>query len=255
MPNFTAQNTTVSVKVGDLCDSILRELGVTAQGENSSAGNSNWVLENLQRRIDLVNAQRQLIYAETFPVFNLLTNTQPITIGPGGQFVLPAPPIRIVGCSLILTGGVEIEMQMLTEAQWEEVSIKGLTSTIAVALYYERQFPLGNLYFWPVPTQANQVRLRIWQNLPQALSLVTALALPPAYWAYLVCAGAFDSAVSYGMAAMQRVGSEVFKSKYREALNAIKDNNADVPPLKSGVPSGHKGSVIPDFNFLTGFSR
>lgn len=263
--NLTSGNQTVSVVASDLATSILQEIDVVAGSEVASGNDLTWVLENLQRRIDLINADRRLIYAETFPVFTLLTNTQPIEIGPtvpAGHFVMSQPPIRIADASLLLTvgggggnGTVEVPILVLDENQWADVSIKNLTSTLCTAVYYERQFPNGNLFFWPIPTQENQVRLRTWVNLPQVLQASTSLALPPGYWMYLLCAVASDVAPSFGAPALQRIGSQPFIVKYREARNAIVDNNKSVPPLVSDAPQSRKGSSIPDYNFLTGWRR
>lgn len=257
--NLTAANTTVSVKAGDLVSSALTDLEVLAQGENAQPGDSTWGLENLQRRIDLINAQRSLIFSESFPTFNLPTNTQPIPIGPAATFNVPAPPVRIVNWTLILINGttqVEIPGDVLTESEWAQVQIKNLASTFPTHLYYERDFASGvnNLFFWPVPTQGgNKVRLRVWNNLPQALSAVTALALPSAYWMFLLCSLASDMAPSYGPQALEKVQSEAFKQRFRESRNAIVDNNAAVPPLVSDAPIKDRTGSIPDFNYLTGY--
>lgn len=254
--NLSAANSAISVKAGDLVVSSLTEIGAADLGQNVAPQDSQWGLECLQRRIDLINAQRKLIYAETFPTFPLVLNTQPITIGPGGQFNLPVAPVRIKDWSLILNGtnpAVEIPGMVLTESEWATVGIKNLGSTLATHLYYERQFPLGSLYFWPVPSQANSVRLRIWNALPQALSVLTQLAMPPAYWMYLVCCVASDLAPSFGEAAIALANSAPFLAKYREARNSIIDNTQDVPPLVTDAPLDDRNNSIPDFNFLTGY--
>lgn len=258
MPSLplTALNQTVAVGAGDLVSSAFRDIGVGSAGEALQAEDSDWGLENLQRRIDLVNAQRRLIYAVDFHVFTTPANTQPITIGPGSQFVLPEVPIRIESANWILpgtNGDIDLQpMQILSDQEWSEVTIKNLKSTLPTALYYSRGATQGNIYLLPIPSQGNQIRLQLWTGISQALALGTKIGMPPAYWTFLMCAIAADAAPSYGDEAMQRVASPAFQAKYREARNAIQDNNNDVPRMKSGVPSGGKGRVIPDFNWLTG---
>lgn len=252
---LTAANSTVSVKAGDLASSALLTLNAISQGDVANADDSSWALECLQRRIDLVNAQKQLIYNENFTVFNFLANHSPNTIGPAGDFNVPTPPVEIVSASLLLPSGsthTDLPLRLLTDSEWAANAIKDLTSTIPTALFYSRDFPLGNIILWPLATKAGSVRLQMWSNIAQALALGTSLAMPPAYWSFLMCALAADMAPSYGTRAMQVVESGSFMQQYREARNAIQSNNSEVPPLKSDVPSSRRGSAIPDFNFLTG---
>lgn len=259
LTNLAGDDSAITVKAGDLVSSALREIGIGAPGEALAPEDSDWGLEALQRRIDLINAQRQLIYAVNFEVFQTPANTQPITIGPGAQFDFPAPPIRIESATWILpSGGTNIDlppMRILTDQEWAEVSIKNLTSTLPTALYYSRGASVGNINLLPIPNVSQQIRLQLWSALSQALALATNLSLPPGYWMYLLCAVASDVAHSYGPEQSEAVSSPSFMLKYREASNAIRQNNQTTPPLKSDAPNSRRGSVIPDYNFLTGFRR
>lgn len=251
---LTTANQTISVKVGDLIISALLMMGAAAPGEAISADDSNWGLENLQRRIDLINAQKPLIYNINFVLFNFLANHSPITIGPAGDFNVANPPVEIASAALVLTTGgssYDLPIQVLKQSEWAGIALKSLTSTLPTAIFYSREFPLGNIYPWPIPKQANQMRLELWSNFSQAIDLNTNLAMPPAYWSFLLCTLALDMAPPFGAEAITRVQSPAFLQQYREARNAIQSNNGEVPPLASDVPSGRHGSAIPDFNYLT----
>jgi hypothetical protein len=244
---------------GDLCASALLMLGAVSLGGPVQADDAQWSLECLQRRIDLANAQKQLIYAVNFQVFACPPNVQPISIGPAapaGHFVVPDPPVRIESANWILpgtNGDVDLPpMQILSDQDWAAISIKNLKSTLPTALYYSRAALLGSVYLLPIPNVANNIRLQLWSGLRQALAVETVLAMPPAYWSYLMCAIATDMAPSYGPRATQMVDSNSFMLQYREARNAVQANNSGAPALKSDAPSSSKGRAIPDFNFLTG---
>lgn len=256
---LTAANTTISVKAVDLISSALLMLNAIGLGDPLPADDGAWGLECLQRRIDLINSQKQLIYAVNFQVFPCPTNTQPISIGPGApvnHFVVPNPPVRIESANWILpgtNGNVDLPpMAILSDDEWAQISIKNLKSTLPTALYYSRDPVLGSVYLLPIPNTANNIRLQLWNALGQALALVTSLAMPPAYWSYLMCALATDLAPSYGGRALQAVNDPAFMLQYREARNAITGNNVGAPALKSDAPSSNRGGAIPDFNFLTG---
>lgn len=260
--NLTAANSSISVKAGDLCYSALLMLGAVSLGGALQGDDAQWSLEGLQRRIDLINAQKQLIYAVNFQVFPVLANVQPISIGPAapaGHFIVPDPPVRIESANWILPGGngnIDLPpMAILTDDDWSHVTIKNLSSSLPTALYYSRSALLGSVYLLPVPNVAGNIRLQLWSGLNQALITNTLLAMPPAYWSYLMCALAADLAPSYGPRAMQIVNDPAFMLQYREARNAITGNNTGAPALRSDAPSSGKGSAIPDFNYLTRMRR
>lgn len=255
-PQFTAANANVSVAPSDLIVSAFKELGVGGQGEALQAEDQANGREAVQRRIDLVNAQKPLIYAVNFTLFNTPPNTSPITIGPGQTFNVPSVPVRIKSASWLLPSGpVDLPvMNDLSDDEYAEIALKSLTSTLPTALYYSRGAAVGNIFLLPIPTQGNQIRLQLWNPLAQAIDLNTPLALPPAYWMYLVCAVASDLAPSYGPQALEFVNSPSFMLKYHEASDAIRSNNQQTPPMRSGIPSSKSNrSAIPDYNFLTGY--
>lgn len=258
MPSLplTAANTTISAKAGDIGASALVEIGVIAPGEAMPGDQAGWVLESLQRRIDLINAQKQLIYAVNFQTFLTPASTQPITIGPGAQFNVPDPPVRIESANWILpAGSSNIDLKplwILTDQDWAQVSIKNLTSTLPTALYYSRGPAVGNIYLHPIPTVSQNIRLQLWSGLGQALAVGTNLSLPPAYWAYLVSALASDVAPGFGPNAVEIAQSAPFLMKYREARQAISGNNNVAPRVRTDVPGSKQSGVVPDFNYLTG---
>lgn len=258
MPTFTTNNSAVSVLASELIQSALRKLGISAQGETVTAEDSAWVLEELQRLIDRTNARREMIYNVNFSKFTLLTNTQPITIGPSGQFAMNQRPVRLEAASLVLTSSspnVEIPIRVRDDDWWAAQTIKGLPSTLPTDVYYSPDTPLGNLNFWPIPTSVNDVRLETWVNLTQAIDASTALAMPPAYWDYIVMTLARDASPSYGPEAIAIASSAPFQATLNEARRAVMDNNTESVRMVIDGPRNQKSGVRPGFNFLTGLPR
>lgn len=251
MTNFSSGNSSVQAVAQDLIKSSLLELNVIAPGEPLPAAEAAWGLEKLQRMIDQVNARRALIYNVNFSEFTLQANHSPQTIGPGGDFDIAQRPVKLVACALVLTSGTKIDLPMSVrdDAWWAAQRIKDLTSTLPTDVYYSPDIPLGNLYFWPVPTQVNNVRLELWTGLQQAISLTTRLALPPAYWDFLVYSLAISLAPSLGAQI-----NPVTMAVWQKAIKAVEGNNNGSPRMATqaaGMPSGTGGSR-PEFNFLTG---
>lgn len=255
MPTFTSGNSSVTAKAIELATSALMELNIVPQGQAASAGDAAWALEKLQRVIDRINARREMIYNVNFSQFTLITNKQPITIGPGGDFDVPLRPVRLVSCQLVLTDNspnVTIPMGVQDDDWWAANQIKKLTSTLPTDVYYSPDTPLGNLNFWPIPTAVNDVILETWVGITQAVGLTTNIALPPAYWDYLVLTVARDLASSYGPTQIEIVSSAAFQATYRDAVKAMESNNETSHRLQSGVPKSGGRSVRPGFDFLTG---
>src|SRR6185437_5968844 len=182
MPTFTASNSSVSALASEIVTSAMLEAGIIAAGEPLSADDGAWGLAKIQRDIDGFNAREALIFNVSFEEFTLIANHSPLTIGPGGDFDIPQRPVRVISSSLVLTSSspnVDIPMAVKDDQWWADQRIKSLTSTLPTHLYYSQDSPLGKLNFWPIPTEVNDVRLEIWTNLTQAVTLATAIAMPP----------------------------------------------------------------------------
>lgn len=251
---FSANNFSVQVAPADLIQSALLESGILQAGENISAEDGQWGLEKLQRLVDSFNARREIIFRHDFTQFTLKANHGPHTIGPGGDFQLPARPVRIVSASFVLSSGaanpVDLPINAHRDADWWAANpLKSMLSTVVTDLYYDPQIPLGNLNFWPICTIANPVRLETWDALTQAVDLVTPLGFAPGYWDGIVLTLAINLWPSYNR--MIPVPADL-KEQQRMAMKVIYQNN-DPPPriiTNRGMPSSRVGR--PDFNFLTG---
>lgn len=256
MPTFTAANTAVSATAREIMTSAMTEINANAQGETPTAGDAAWCLEKLQRLIDRFNARQEIIFNVNFTKFTLQANHAPHTIGPTGDFVMAQRPIKLVAAALVLTSsgtGIDIPLNVRDDAWWAAQTIKSLTSTVPTDVYYSPDIPNGTLNIWPVPSAVNDIRLELWTGLTQALNLDTALAMPPAYWDFVVLTLARDISPSFGDSAIQIVQSPIFQATFREARNAVTQNNMGSPRLVMDTPgAGEKSGTIPTYNFLTG---
>lgn len=256
MPTFTANNSAVSAKSGELVTSALTEINAISQGDAAQSGDSAWTLEKLQRLIDRINAREAMIFNVNFSLFTLIANHAPHTIGPGGDFQMNQRPVKVVAAAVVISSGgsaIDIPVAVQDDDWWAGQRVKGLTSTFPTSVYYSPDTPLGNLNFWPVPTQQNGMRLETWVNLTQAIDLNTALAMPPAYWDYLVLTLARDIAPSYGSKAVEIVSSAPFVSALREATKAVQGNNQSSPRMKTAeAGQGPRNGKRGDFNWMTG---
>lgn len=232
-----------------------QEIGALAPGEIPSNEDQAWILEKLQRLVDQYNARRPMVFNVNFSVFTLnppATPETPTTIGPGGDFDVNQRPVTIESIGLILAGtpGVELPLNCRDDDWWANNRIKGLTSTLPTDYYYSPDWPLGQIFFWPVPTASHQVNIRTREVLGEYTTFVQAFSMPPAYWNLIV----YELAISIGPS-FAREPSSTLIGLWKAAIKAVQVNNIQSPRLASDSPSQPTGGGRPDFNFLDGLSR
>lgn len=238
-------------QVQKIIESAMFETGILSAGDSVSAEDAAWGLDKLQRMIDQWDADRSKIYTVTFLRFTLVPNLAPHTIGPGGTFNVTQRPVKLVSANVVLNPGsseVEYPLEIWNDQQWADVRIKNLSSNISRGVYYEPQFPLGSLYFWPVPTSVNDVKLEVWNSLTQAINQNDILQLPPGYWEAMVLTLALKFCGSFRVSPPPTLASDQIR-----AIRVIQGNNSAPPLIRTdgGISSG-KRTGRPDFYFPTG---
>jgi hypothetical protein len=247
----------ITVPALDLIKGAMMEIGALAQGETPSTDDQAWVLQKIQRLVDQYNARKPMVYNVNFTVFTLNPPTTPLdptTIGPGGDFDVSQRPVTIESIGLILDDsnpGVELPLNPRDDAWWANNRIKGLTSTLPTDYYYSPDWPLGKIFFWPVPTASHRVRLQTRQVIAEITAYNQAFTMPPAYWDLII----YDLATSIGPS-FGREPSSTMIALRQKALKAVQINNIESPRMANDAPSSiPQGSGAPDFNFLDGLTR
>ena len=174
----------------ELIGRSLKTIGVLASGEtadNDSVADSLVVLNNM---VDSWGTNRLTIYTVTRNVLDLTASTQEYTIGTGGTFNI-VRPITIERASIILdkdassTEKIELPIRgPLTVSQWQDVAIKGTTSTYPTNFYYDRAWAAGlaKISVWPIPNSSSvQLVLYVPTALTSFADLTTSYTFPPGY--------------------------------------------------------------------------
>lgn len=245
----------ITVTALDLISDALKEIGALAPGEQPSTDDEPDVLRKLQRVIDSFNARRQMIYTVLFTVFNLGIQNNPYSIGPGATFDLIQRPVEIPSITLLLSGStggtVELPLHPRDADWWAVQQIKDLQSTLPTDYYYSPDWPNGSIYFWPVPTATNQVRVESRFVVAQLTAYAQTFTMPPGYWDAVV----YSLAEAISPMYERPVSADLLRLK-TQAIRDVESNNIKSPRLISDAPS-QPGTTHarPDFNFLTGMSR
>ncbi len=250
---MTAANS-ITVKVLDIIKASMQEIGALAGGEQPSNDDQVWVLQKLQRLIDRYNARQPMVYNVNFATYTILANTNPVTIGPGGDIDVNQRPIDILTMALFLNYNstpVKLNLNKRDQQWWAAQTIPSLTSSVTTDFYYSPDWPLGNIYLWPIDTVTADYQIQSQLVLTQAKNYSDNFTMPPAYWDAIVYPLAISLCPSF-----QRSASPELVQLAAQSIKAIQVNNISSPRLSSDAPSG-KGvnDARPDYSFLTGMMQ
>lgn len=230
---------------GDLVAFCLRQAGVTGVGQTPIAEDFRdsmitlrSMIAQFQRRRWLVPTLQNVMITSTGALsYTIGTDTSDFPIG------RPDKIDSAYGRFLNQTGPNTLDFPLGIIPSWEDyntIALKNL-GTIPTSVFYDSAFPIGNLYFWPLPP-AGQYGLNIAckASLPIYNTLTTQLALPDEYAELLIYGLTVRLAGLYGLDP-----KPVHVQGFRSALATVRSANLQLPEL--GMPaavaiSGRRGN-------------
>jgi len=190
----------MGITASTLIRTSMQDLGVLGAGESAEGSHVADGLRRLQVMVgswslDPLTAVR--VQGETFPT---ISGKASYTIGPGLEFntTRPVGQQSIVAAALLLNQGqptqVEIPVGVMTNDQYAGLRNKALRSPMFTHVIYvpgataqgptpppppgTNTFGSGVIILWPVPTDANPLRLYIEHTLPMFDNLTTSYPVP-----------------------------------------------------------------------------
>lgn len=233
----------------DLVVRALQHLTIVGADASVTAEDATFVLSELNALLDEWNAERAAVYADAFTTYTLTASLSPHTIGPSGTFNVTQRPVEIVSAGLILTASdpdVRIPIAIRDAQWWAGQSVKALSTSIPTDLYYEPAWPIGKLFFWPVPDTAYGVELHTRVVLA-SLALTDTFSLPPGYQNALTRTLAEQIAPAFEKPISADLAQSAAKARAR-----VWHNNRRTPRLATrdaGVPGDSGGRT---YNYLIG---
>lgn len=236
-------STTVELLYGD----SLAELNVIQPGASVPAAMGVLCIRRLNQLFDNWNAMREAVWTDVFASFTLTAALTPHTIGPtGATWAATQRPVTIDAASLNLntqTPNVYLPIDLIDQQTYESISIPGMSTSIPTALYYEKDWPNGKLFFWPVPNTAYGVRLSYRVNIGVVAAGDT-LNFPQGYESAIMLTLAESLATPLGRAVPDET-----KRLAREARARIFGNNVVIPLLN--LRDGQQQDNRNTFNYLS----
>lgn len=233
----------------DLAQEVLEELMIYGPGHEITPEDSKKVLSKLTRLLDKWNAIERAVWGVQFQSFAITPSHQPHTIGPlTANWVTAMRPQEICGATLLI-GSVRTPVNVRSAEWWQAKSLQTQTSSIVSDLYYENDWPNGNVFLWPV-SQSGYV-LEIMSRVVLAQVAATdVVSFPPGYLDAIILTLAEMCATSFEVAVSKELEKEA-----REARAIIFNANSEgAPPIATrdaGMPGA--GSTRSGSNYLTGW--
>lgn len=239
----------------DLITGALLEIGAVSQGDTPSNDDMSFSQGKLNELLDEWAARKAYVYSVVFTPYTLQANLNPHTIGPNGTFNVTQRPVRLEGAAIILnttTPNTDMPINIRDDDWWNFQRVKSLPSNVPTDVYYSPDFPLGQLFFWPVPNFAYGVRLATWDLIPQIANFNSVISLPPGYQKALRLSLAEDL-ISPFRVQMDATQLMALNNSAKMARKAIQGNNNQSPRMstaEAGQPQ--KSGKRSDFNWADG---
>jgi hypothetical protein len=242
----------------DIISSSLRLIGVLAAGETPQGSEAEDALLVFNDMVDSWQAQRLMIYQSERIVFNLNAGQQVYVYGSANPETNPNPdfnsprPAAIERMGIIVLNNplqpLELPLQYLTTAQWQEIPVKNITSALPQYCWDDQAFPFRNLSFWPVPNVQVQAVVYPWVPIGAPASLTTLIAFPPGYAKAFRYNLAIDLAAEYPVAPPQVVAGVLEIAQ--ETMRIVKAMNTPILDLRCD-PAVVAGSELGLYNWIS----
>lgn len=204
-------------------------LGVKATGEVLGADEANDGLHALNSLIDSWRTEFLYVYVIQELVHTLTPNQQTVSIGPGAQIDVPVP-LKLESVPFNRSSNIDYPMRVVLRPEYESIQMKTSGASYPTLIYYERDYPTGLLYFYPLPAGSYELHLFLQQQLTEFVDLTTEYLLPPGY----------KRALEYSLAEELSPGlRELSATAMRIAANArrvLKRSNHETPLLNIESP-------------------
>lgn len=172
----------------DIITDALEWIGVYASGETISDADAERCLSKFADMLDQWSNENLSCYAYAQQSGLLIPGVQSYTIGTSGGAAFPVTrPLKLMSgpgaAYSIDSSGNKYQMDVITIEQWQLIANASNinTSNFPDTLFYDPQFPLGILNFYPYPNQGYTAH---WTSLLQFTDpsvLTSAVTLPPGY--------------------------------------------------------------------------
>ena len=215
-------------------------LGVLGPGQTLSGYKFSRLLNSMNLLLGSWSADPFKIYVPTREDVVLTAGLSKHTIGDGGDIDTTRP--EQLYDSFITIGDTSYMVRLITRDQYDRITVKGQTER-PTRMYYEKNMPLGSIFFYYTPDEAYTLTLISLSPFPTYVG-TESFVLPSGY----------ERAIAYNtaIAAAPKFGKQVpieIAAVAAETLQTIVNNNLtdQVPLMQQLDPTGSvRGIVNPE---------
>lgn len=238
----------------DLLRDALIEIGAQDPIDPVEPNQQSLALLRLNGILGLWNARGETSYTATFPSYTTTASLSPHTIGPSSAtWSATQRPVEILDANRVLSSGtglVRVPINIRDQVWWfSQQRVPNIETNIPTDLYYAPTWPNGSIYFWPVPSDAFVVELRVRLLLAAVADadLSTDVSLPFGYDAALRYTLAEDLVTPLTVPMPQDLRRKA--SEARAVIFGVNTGPVRIRTRQSGMPGG-RGSGA-SFNYLS----
>ena len=218
--------------VYDIVTGALRLLQVASPDVTIGDDEANDALSALNMMVDSFSNESLILHHIVKEDFTLVPNQAVHTIGIGGDFYTDRP-LSIEGATVNISG-TDWPIEILGYDDWSAVRLKTLVSNYTQYLYYDRLYPMGYIYMYPIAPTANAITLYCKKPLSKFSNLQAQIILPQGYERMLKFNLAVEIAPEYQTVA----GADISKIALESKANIKRTN-------KRTITSQVDSAVIP----------
>ena len=231
--------------VRQLINRSLRLVGAISSGETATADEMQDTLTALNGMLEQWSNEGLAVYEQVDESFSIVADQYSYTIGTGGDFDTDRP-LRIINAIVRDSNGQDYPVGIITSDQYQSISNKTDSgSTYPRYMYYDTSYPLGNITFYPVPSENSTLIMTMWQQFTtyDTDELSEEVQVPPGYNDAIVYNLALRIAPEFGI---QAINPEIRETAVRTMANIKRVNTKPrVAAMDAAIMgSGYKGNAL-----------
>lgn len=223
----------------DVVTAALQASGVAGDGQTPSSVNITRGFNCLRRMLAAWQVQRYLV--PTLRTFSkLATGATSYTVGPGADFDTGVRVNRIASAYVVQNniGGTPVSLPLADLGSRENYNLLAvkLLQSLPTHYFLDNNWPLGNAYFWPIPTNIYTLYISVAADFAFPANLDDTYDLPAEY----------EEAIHYNLA--KRIAadyqlplSDDIDKLAKAGYNVIRKANVQVPEMQMpGIITGRR---------------
>lgn len=233
----------------DIITSALRKIAVLGTGSSLSSDEANDALLTLNNLMSSFSAEGAMVFQETKETFPLVNGQFEYTIGIGSDFSTVSP--LSISAAYVTQGSTDYTLSAYDEVEYAGIAQKSITGSVPDIYYYDNNFPVANIFFYPAPSGASTFTMYTRKPLTEFTDLDTVFAMPAQYESMLIHNLAEWIAPEYEREASPTI--RMLAEKTKKTVEVQNNKNEGHISSLSGIPSGGAGGYNSRRNVLGGY--